>query len=121
MSTTLLSVASKWNQPEICGVMSMLGASHSGLVAGRGSGSVTSTAAPARCPDSKAATKSAATTRSPRPPLAKKAPGFIAAKNSAFARPRVSGVLGIKDATMSASAKRSGRASMPSMSSNTMG
>ena len=53
--------------------------------------------------------------------LAKKAPGFIAAKNSAFARPRVSGVLGIKDATMSASARRSDRASMPSMSSNTMG
>lgn len=82
MSTTLLSVAARWNQPETCGVMSMLGASHSGLVSGNGSGSVTSTAAPARCPDSRAATKSSATTRSPRPPLAKKAPGFIAAKNS---------------------------------------
>lgn len=53
--------------------------------------------------------------------VGKEGPGFIAAKNSAFARPRVSGVLGIKDATMSASARRSGRASMPSMSSNTMG
>jgi len=76
----------------------------SALVAGSGSGSVTSRPAPAMRPLSSAATRSASTTLPPRPTLKKYAPGFAAAKNLALKMPVVWGVSGVVLTMKSASA-----------------
>ena len=58
-----------------CGVRITFGASSSGLSSGSGSISVTSSAAPAMCPECSAATSASSSTRPPRPMLMTSEPG----------------------------------------------
>ena len=73
--------------------------SQSGLSAGSGSSSNTSSAAPAIPPDASASTSAVSTTVFPRPTLMNRAVGFIAANAAASKCDRVCGVSGMVSIT----------------------
>ena len=79
MAQTRRTVRSRRKPPAVWGVRSRFSQSHRGWSAGRGSGSVTSRAAPQRRPDLRHSARARLSTAGPRPPFRRMASAFIRA------------------------------------------
>ena len=93
-----------WLALAMCGASSTLGSRSSGLSIGRGSGSVTASAAPPRRPPSRASEMAAWATNCPRAVFTSRAARFIAASSARPSQCRVSALSGTWSETKSDSA-----------------
>ena len=101
----MLSSVWRWRPnepPDTCGVMTQRGSAQSGWSAGRGSGDVTSSAAPRMPPAASTPARASQSTKLPRPTFTRTAPGRIVRRRRASSQPAVASLLGSAPTTTSA-------------------